>query len=197
MPGLNNYSRTNWQTGDVVDEVKLNNIEEQVENITNTLLDNGTASVFSTTSKYALRDLVLYEGYIYKCVDPVTTAGEWTGEANWERTNLGTEFVSLRNTVETRMTAAETRVTEQETTLQQAYEQVSQANENVNNAIELVNSANARSNSADAHATTAVNIAQNANTQSLQALEKAQTVENESAETTSKVDKISDDMDAF
>ena len=197
MPGLNNYSRTNWQTGDVVDEVKLNNIEEQVENITNTLLDNGTASVFSTTSKYALRDLVLYEGYIYKCVNPVTTAGDWTGEENWERTNLGTEFVSLRNTVETRMTAAETRVTEQETTLQQAYEQVSQANENVNNAIELVNSANARSNSADAHATTAVNIAQNANTQSLQALEKAQTVENESAETTSKVDKISDDMDAF
>lgn len=45
MPGLNNYIRTNWQTGDVVDAVKLNNIEEQVESVTNTLLDNGTASV--------------------------------------------------------------------------------------------------------------------------------------------------------
>lgn len=196
MPGLNNYIRTNWQTGDVVDEVKLNNIEEQVESVTNTLLDNGTASVFSTTSKYALRDLVLYEGYIYKCVDPVTTAGDWTGEENWERTNLGTEFVSLRNTVETRMTAAETRVTEQETTLQQAYEQVSQANENAANAVSVIEAADQRSASADAHATNAIQIAQNANTQSLQAIEMANNVGNDSAEIATKVDKIMNDVDA-
>ena len=41
------------------------------------------APAFSPSSTYAVGDYVTYEGLLYKCTTAVTTAGAWTGSANW------------------------------------------------------------------------------------------------------------------
>lgn len=41
------------------------------------------ASAFSASSTYAVGDHVTYNGGLYRCTTAVTTAGAWTGSANW------------------------------------------------------------------------------------------------------------------
>ena len=64
--------------------------EGRIEEITGSddLVDKGT---FSITATYAKNDVVYYkasadaEGYYYKCISPVSTAGAWTGDTNWSK----------------------------------------------------------------------------------------------------------------
>ena len=43
-----------------------------------------TAPEFSAEKTYSIGTYVMYDGVIYKCIDAITTAGEWTGATNWE-----------------------------------------------------------------------------------------------------------------
>lgn len=45
--------------------------------------NEGLVPYFSTSSTYAVGDIVRYEDKIYKCHTAVVTAGAWTGTANW------------------------------------------------------------------------------------------------------------------
>jgi len=47
---------------------------------------------FSSSSTYAVGDLVTYNGYLYKCIVAITTAGDWTGNTNWAITTLKEEL---------------------------------------------------------------------------------------------------------
>ena len=54
---------------------------------TSALLDKldstSAAPAFSTSSTYAVGEHVTYNGALYRCTTAVTTAGAWTGSANW------------------------------------------------------------------------------------------------------------------
>ena len=45
------------------------------------------APVFSTSSTYAVDDFVIYQGVLYKCISPVTTAGDFDNN-NWQSISL-------------------------------------------------------------------------------------------------------------
>lgn len=65
------------------------------------------ANTFSTTSTYAVDDLVMYNNLLYKCVVAVNTPGVWTGSTNWARTTVA----GLNNAMDLRMDAVETKTT--------------------------------------------------------------------------------------
>jgi len=52
---------------------------------------------FSSSSTYAVGDLVTYNGYLFKCIVAVTTAGAWTGNTNWAITTLKEELAGAGN----------------------------------------------------------------------------------------------------
>ena len=88
---VNDYARTTWQTGDVIDATKMNNIETQLDAVTDNARDNGTAPVFSTTKTYAVGEHVLYNGEVYKCKTAVTNAGAWVA-SNWVKAYLSSDM---------------------------------------------------------------------------------------------------------
>ena len=45
--------------------------------------NEGLVAYFSTSSTYAVGDIVRYEDKIYKCHTAVASAGAWTGNTNW------------------------------------------------------------------------------------------------------------------
>lgn len=53
------------------------------EQVTGKLNSPSAASAFSSASTYAVGAYCTYEGVLYKCTTAVTSAGAWTGEANW------------------------------------------------------------------------------------------------------------------
>ena len=91
MATVNDYARTTWQTGDVIDATKMNNIETQLDAVTDNARDNGTAPVFSTTKTYAVGEHVLYNGEVYKCKTAVTNAGAWVA-SNWVKAYLSSDM---------------------------------------------------------------------------------------------------------
>lgn len=44
---------------------------------------------------YAVGDLVLYDGQLYRCIAAVTTPRAWTGNANWTQTTTAAELEAL------------------------------------------------------------------------------------------------------
>ena len=46
------------------------------------------AEQFSTSSTYAIGDVVIYNNLLYKCGAAVTTPGPWTGSTNWTRVTV-------------------------------------------------------------------------------------------------------------
>ena len=88
---VNDYARTTWQTGDVIDATKMNNIETQLDAVTDNARDNGTAPVFSTTKTYAVGEHVLYNGEVYRCKTAVTNAGAWVAN-NWVKAYLSSDM---------------------------------------------------------------------------------------------------------
>lgn len=91
MATVNDYTRTTWQTGDVIDATKMNNIETQLDAVTDNARDNGTAPVFSTTKTYAVGEHVLYNGEVYRCKTAVTSAGAWVA-SNWVKAYLSSDM---------------------------------------------------------------------------------------------------------
>lgn len=65
------------------------------------------APAFSTTSTYALGDLVMYNNLLYKCKLAVNTPGAWTGSVNWNRETAA----GLNNAMDLRMDAVEAKTT--------------------------------------------------------------------------------------
>ncbi len=57
------------------------------------------ATEFSTASTYAVDDLCVYEGRLYKCTVAVTTAGAWTGSTNWESTDIAANIPTVPTNV--------------------------------------------------------------------------------------------------
>lgn len=49
---------------------------------------HGLIAHFDTTATYNVNDIVNYGGKVYVCHTAITTAGSWTGAANWTETNL-------------------------------------------------------------------------------------------------------------
>lgn len=66
------------------------------------------ADTFSATTTYAMNDLVIYNGLLYKCIADVTTPGAWTGSTNWNRI-----------TIEDKLAADETALSNLSTTVSQ------------------------------------------------------------------------------
>lgn len=82
-----NYAWTKPAYGDDVDIAVLNgNLDSQDGIVHQAFLD--LAPVFSTSSTYAVGDVVLYDNKIYKCTTAVTTAGAWDG-SKWTQTTVG------------------------------------------------------------------------------------------------------------
>lgn len=83
-----NYAWTKPSGGDPVDiEVLNDNLDDQDSIVHQAFLD--LAPVFSTASTYAVKDVVLYDNKVWICHTAVTTAGAWTGSANWTQTTVG------------------------------------------------------------------------------------------------------------
>ena len=53
---------------------------------------------FSTTSTYAVGNVVAYQGHLWKCITAVSSAGAWTGATNWEQTTVETLLGGKINT---------------------------------------------------------------------------------------------------
>lgn len=74
------YIKTNWQTGDTVTAVKMNNIEDGIyaNDTAVTNLKNSTAPTFATNVAYSKGDYVFYNGVLYEFTAN-HAAGVWTG----------------------------------------------------------------------------------------------------------------------
>ena len=99
MPELNDYIRSEWHTGDIIDEIKMNNIESQIDAITDNIRDGDTAKVFNASKIYKNGDHCLYNGELYLCITDMDTPGEWTGDTNWKKAYVGEEIAALNNTI--------------------------------------------------------------------------------------------------
>lgn len=62
------------------------------------LLQN-LADDFSTSETYAVNDLCVYLGNLYRCTNAVTTAGAWTYSTNWELATVNDVFVATKDYV--------------------------------------------------------------------------------------------------
>ena len=56
------------------------------------------APAYSTSSTYAVGDLVLYNNALYRCKTAITTAEAWT-PAHWEATIIGAELSQQKNAI--------------------------------------------------------------------------------------------------
>ena len=54
------------------------------------------ASIYSSSSTYAVGSLVIYKGKLYKCSTAITTAEVWT-ESHWTQTTLAAEHAALNS----------------------------------------------------------------------------------------------------
>ena len=57
------------------------------------------APAYSTSSTYAVGDLVLYNNALYRCKTAITTAEAWT-PAHWEATIIGAELSQQKNAID-------------------------------------------------------------------------------------------------
>ena len=70
----------------------------------NTANGKGTGAIasisenFESTNTYAVGDIVMYNNLLYRCIAAITTPGDWTGSANWNRVTLDTLNVE-QNTI--------------------------------------------------------------------------------------------------
>lgn len=55
------------------------------------------ADEYSSSSTYAVGDLVIYDGVLYKCTTAISTAEAWNS-THWTQTNVEDEFVNLTGT---------------------------------------------------------------------------------------------------
>lgn len=90
------YSKTIWATGDVITASKMNNIEEGLDTVTNTVseLSENIAAAYDDTTSYAIGDYCAKDGKIYKCNTAITTGETWT-EAHWTEIRVMDEVVNI------------------------------------------------------------------------------------------------------
>ena len=87
------YTKTTWETGDVVSAAKLNNIEDGVEANSEaaTNLFGLIADEYDATATYSAGDYCIYDGKLYKAADDISTAEEWTAD-HWTATTIMAEI---------------------------------------------------------------------------------------------------------
>ena len=73
--------------------VRLKNI--QFPGLDNTYTIPDEAPAYSTSGTYAVGDMVVYDGKLYKCITAITTAEAWTA-AHWSETKMGNEVSELK-----------------------------------------------------------------------------------------------------
>ena len=73
--------------------VRLKNI--QFPGLDNTYTIPDEAPAYSTSGTYAVGDMVIYDGKLYKCTTAITTAEAWTA-AHWSETKMGNEVSELK-----------------------------------------------------------------------------------------------------
>ena len=56
------------------------------------------APAYDATATYSLGDLVIYNGYLYKCISAISTAEAWTA-AHWLQTKVSLECVPRKGTI--------------------------------------------------------------------------------------------------
>ena len=101
------YIKTNWQTGDTVTAVKMNNIEDGIyaNDTAVTNLKNSTAPTFATNVAYSKGDYVFYNGVLYEFTAN-HAAGVWTGtdvtpaDLAGDVSSLKSDFDDLQDAVE-------------------------------------------------------------------------------------------------
>lgn len=109
MATVNDYTRTTWQTGDVIDATKMNNIETQLDAVTDNARENGVAPVFSTTKTYAVGEHVLYNGEVYRCKTAVASAGAWVA-SNWTKASLSEDLEGEVSDLKSTTNATDTEI---------------------------------------------------------------------------------------
>ena len=57
------------------------------------------APAYSTSATYAVGQYVTYDGGLYRCISPITTAEAWTS-AHWTAANTGTDLSELKSALE-------------------------------------------------------------------------------------------------
>lgn len=68
-------------------DFKFTQTGQQIQNDLD-LVENSIGDVFSTSSTYAVGDLVIYNNKLWKCHTAVSSAGDWTGTTNWTETQI-------------------------------------------------------------------------------------------------------------
>lgn len=64
--------------------------------------DGAIASIsdqFSSSSTYAVNDIVIYNNLLYKCTTAVNIPGPWTGSTNWARITIKNELSGLNTEI--------------------------------------------------------------------------------------------------
>ena len=73
----------------------MNNIESQIDAITDNIRDGDIAKVFNASKIYKIGDYCLYNGEFYMCIADMDTPGEWTGNTNWKKAYVGEEISAI------------------------------------------------------------------------------------------------------
>ena len=68
-----------------MDKYQLTQTGQQIQDLLNAI--DSLAPTFSTTSTYAVNDIVKYSGAFYKCITVISTAGDWDS-TKWEAMDL-------------------------------------------------------------------------------------------------------------
>lgn len=72
------YSKTTWQTGDVIGASGLNNMESGIEAAN--VMGANIAAVYDPTADYAVGAYCLYNNILYQCTTAITGGEEWNAE---------------------------------------------------------------------------------------------------------------------
>lgn len=83
-----NYGWTKPEGGDPVNIGTLNSNLDNQDTLLHTIFLQ-YADVFSTSETYPVGAVVLYSNALYKCHTKITTAGAWSGNANWDPVTVG------------------------------------------------------------------------------------------------------------
>lgn len=68
-----------------MDKYQLTQTGVQIQNLLNAI--DSLAPAFSSSSTYAVNDIVQYNGAFYKCTTAISTAGDWDS-SKWETLDL-------------------------------------------------------------------------------------------------------------
>lgn len=99
----NNQDAASAAQGDATQAITDAGNAQTTANTANSKAGGAVASIavdFLDSATYAIGDLVMYNNLLYVCHTAVVTPGAWTGNTNWNRTDVGTMYSLINgNTV--------------------------------------------------------------------------------------------------